>query len=206
MMKLYGSPKTRAIRVLWTLEEIGCGYDYVKVDLLRGEGFRPPYIHVNPSGKVPTLVDGGLTLSESAAICTYLAEKFPVAGLIPAAGTPPRALYHQWCCFVISELEQPLWTMAKHRFALPKDWRVPAVLDTAAKEFAIAAGLLDAALADRPYILGENFTAADILIAHTLAWARDFGQPLGHDRLDAYAARALGRPALARAVARSQGG
>lgn len=204
MLRLYGFPNTRATRAVWTLEEAGADYEYVKVDLFAGEARKPPYIQLNPGGKVPTLTDGDFVLTESAAICTYIAEKYPVAGLVPAAGTPERAKYDQWCFFVIGELEQPLWTIGKHRFALPEKWRVPAVIETALWEFSVTAKVLEEGLGDREFILGDRFSAADILIAHTLAWAKAFQVPLGFERLEAYAGRLLARPARARARAREQ--
>ena len=122
----------------------------------------------------------------------------------PPAGSLERARYNQWCYFVLSELEQPLWTMAKHRFALPERRRVPAVLATAHWEFTVAAKVLAAGLGRREFIVDDRFTAADILIAHTLAWARAFELPLEHDHLAAYAERLLARPAWARAREREQ--
>jgi glutathione S-transferase len=205
MMKLYAFPQTRATRVVWALEEVGADYEYIKVDLLKGEGNQPAYRELNPSGKVPTFVDDDLVLTESAAICTYLGEKFPDAGLVPVAGSPQRAHYQQWCCFVIGELEQPLWTIAKHRFVLPEERRVPAVIDTAIWEFALAAKVLAIGLGDKAFILDERFTAADILIAHTLRWATSYGLSLNSTRLEAYTERLLGRPAMARVQQREQG-
>ncbi len=204
MITVYFCPGTRSTRALWALEEAGAEYLLVKVDLLKGEGQRPPYIEINPSGKVPTLVDGELVLPESAAICTYVGDRFPAAGLTPAHGTPERAQYLRWAFFVIGELEQPLWTMTKHRFALPEKLRVPAIMDTARWEFARAARSLAAGLCEREYLVAERFTAADILVAHTLSWARAVELPLEHANLEAYADRILARPALARAREREQ--
>jgi glutathione S-transferase len=206
MLKVFGHPNTRSARVVWALEEIGVDYEYIKVDLLKGEGRKPAYLDLNPGGKVPTLIDGDFVLTESAAICTYLGEKFPASHLVPKAGTPEHARYNQWCFFVIGELEQPLWTMAKHRFALPEKRRVPAVIDTAIWEFSVAAKVLNSGLGDKDFSVGDHFTAADILIAQTLGWARAFAVPLDYERLTAYADRMLSRPALARAREREQGG
>lgn len=199
MITVYGCTNTRSQRVVWALEEALAEYDYVKVDLLKGEGRKPPYIELNPTGKVPTIVDGSLVLSESAAICTYIGDKFPRSCLTPPSGTPQRALYNKWCCYVIGELEQPLWTIAKHRFAIPVERRVPQVIDTALWEFSAASKVLDKELGEREFILGDQFTAADILIAHTLGWAKAYKVPVESERLAAYAKRTQGRPALARA-------
>lgn len=204
MLTVYGCANTRSSRVLWALEEAGAEYEYVAVDLRAGAGWKPEYLALNPGGKVPTLVDGELVLTESAAICTYIGDRFPASRLTPSVGSPERAHYDQWCYFVLSELEQPLWTMAKHLFALPERRRVPAMLDTARWEFAMAAKVLAAGLGRREFIVGDHFTAADILIAHTLTWALVFELPLEHDYLKIYAERLLARPAWARVHEREE--
>ena len=204
MFQVYGCPRTRSTRVVWALEEVGAEYEYEKIDLFAGEGRQPAYLALNPGGKVPALADGDLVLTESAAICTYIGDAFPASGLTPPCGLPERARYNQWCFFAMCELEQPLWTIAKHRFALPEKRRTPEVIETAIWEFAIAAKVLATGLGGREFLISERFTAADILVAHTLAWAQSFELPLGHTVLEAYAERLLARPALARARAREQ--
>ena len=204
MLVVYGFPNSRSSRVVWAMEEAGVEYEYVHVDLKAGAGWQPEYLALNAGGKVPTLVDGDFVLFESGAICSYLGDRFPATGLTPAAGSLERARYNQWCYFVMSELEQPVWTIGKHTFVLPERWRVPAVLDTARWEFSVAARILAEGLGRREFIVGDRFTAADILIAHTLAWARAFKLPLEHDNLEAYFARLLARPAWIRAREREQ--
>lgn len=204
MLTVYGCGNTRSSRVLWALEEVGAEYEYVAVDLRAGAGWKPEYLALNPGGKVPTLVDGEMILTESAAICTYIGDRYPASRLTPPVGSPERAYYDQWCYFVLSELEQPLWTMAKHIFALPERRRIPAILDTARWEFAVAAKVLATGLGRREFIVGDHFTAADILIAHTLTWALAFKLPLEHDRLATYAERLLARPAWGRVQEREQ--
>lgn len=204
MLTIYGCANTRSTRVVWTLEETGAEYEYVPIDLRAGAGRQPDYLALNIGGKVPTLVDGEFVLTESAAICTYVGDRFPDTGLVPLVGTRERARYNQWCYFALSELEQPLWTIAKHRFALPERRRVPAVLDTAGWEFAVAAKVLAMGLGGEAFIVGERFTVADILIANTLAWARAYKLPLEHDNLQAYTARLWDRPALAKAQQRER--
>lgn len=204
MVKLFAYPQTRATRVVWMLEEIGADYEYLMVDLRKGEGRKPPYSNFNPAGKVPTIVDDGLVLTESAAICTYLGEKYPTSRLLPEAATQQRAHYYQWCFFVLSELEQPLWTMAKHRFALPEKWRVAAVIETAKWEFAKAAKVLDQHMSGRKFVVGDRFTAADILVAHTLMWAKAYELDFSHDPLQQYLGAVTARPALAQARAREK--
>ena len=199
MITLYGFSQSRSTRAAWALEEAGADYDYVAVDLKKGEGRQPAFLAVNPGGKVPALVDEGLTLTESAAIVTYIGDRCPESGLTPPPRTAERAEYDQWCSFVISELEQPLWTLGKHRFVLPEDWRVPAIEPTAKKEFAVAVGVFETGLGDRRYLLGDAFTAADIMAAYTLSWGRNWQVLPENSRLQAYLERTLSRPALERA-------
>ena len=205
MLHVYGCPGTRSNRVVWALEEVGAIYEYHLVNLLAGEGRKPDYLAINPGGKVPALVDGELILSESAAICTYIGDRFSASGLTPPPGSVERALYNQWCFFILSELEQPLWTMTKHRFALPEKRRVPAILATAHWEWGVAAQVLATGLGERAFLVGGCFTAADLLAAQTLAWARAFEIPFGHATLETYADRLLERPARVQAVEREQG-
>jgi glutathione S-transferase len=203
MFTVYGYPNTRSLRVVWALEELGEPYEYVKVDLFKGEGRRPPYLSVNPGGKVPTLVEGGLVLTESGAILTLLGERFAESGLLPGPDQPDaRAACHQWSYFALSELEQPLWTIAKHRGVLPKNLRLPGIEGTARWEFAVAAKVLERQVRGREFVAGASFTMADVLIAHTLRWARSAGIDFGHESLEDYANRMLSRPACARAQAR----
>ena len=201
-MKLYGCHNTRSLRAAWALEEVGAPFDYVFVDLLKGEGRREAFLAINPAGKVPVLVDGDLVLTESGAIVTYVGERYP-ASLLAPADVRERADYLRWCFFIETELEQPLWTIAKHRFALPKERRIAGVEQTAAWEFEAAAALLDRGLGDRDALVAGRFSAADILAAHTLAWARSmkFALPA---RLESYCTRQLARPATQRAVAREK--
>ena len=203
-MRLYGFPNTRSARALWALEEVGAAYNYVHVDLLKGEARRTPFLDINPGGKLPALVDGNLILTESAAICIYIADKFPAAKLAPAHASNDRAKFHQWCFFALSELEQPLWTLSKHTFALPEKYRVPEIMDTSRWEFARAATVLAAGLGEREYIVGDEFTVADILLANTLNWARSRSVEVEQPVLNAYADRMLARPALQRALARER--
>ena len=196
MITLYGLPKTRSDRALWALEEKGVSYQFQYVHLGKGEGRAPEFLALNPAGKIPLLVDGDVVVSESIAICSYVAVRCAGNIIAPAFGTDDRAHYDQWCGFVISELEQPLWVIAKHRFALPAERRVPAVMDTARWEFTVAAQILAKGLEGREFILGDNFSAADILLGHTLAWARAFEVPTEQPTVDAYANRLFTRPAF----------
>ncbi len=197
MIKLYGYPRTRSARVAWALEEAGAEYEYIAINLQAGEHKKPAFLKINPFGKIPALIDDDLILSESAAICTYIAEKFPASKLIPK--TPQgRAEYFHWLFFVVSELETHLWTAAKHDRILPEDKRVSAVIKTCEWEFAKAADLLSQHLSQHAYLANNEFSAADIVCTSILQWAHHAGFALD-DTLMKYMNRLSERPALIKA-------
>lgn len=202
-MKLYGMGASRSLRAVWAAEEAGADYEYVAVNARAGELGSPEFLALNPGGKVPVLVDGGLVLTESAVIVTWLGERDPAADLVPEPRTPERASYDAWCFFVLTELEQPLWSIGKHKFALPRDWRIPEMRETARKEWARAEKVMAARFGEGPCVLGERFSMADVLAGHTLEWARRFDVEIVDERLDAYRQRMLERPAWLRACARA---
>lgn len=197
MLELYGVFRSRSNRAMWALEEIGADYAFYQLDFKKGDNKSKFFLAMNPAGKMPVLKDGDFVLTESAAICTWLADKFPESGLIPKVGTRERGLYDQWLSFVVTELEQPLWTKGKHSFALPEDKRVPAIFPTAIYEFEKAFQLLCAGFVG-PYMLGDQFSMLDIMVAHTLRWAVAFEFPVQNPTLLDYLARMEARPAYAR--------
>jgi glutathione S-transferase len=202
MIKLYAYPRSRSTRVLWMLEELGVDYEYIKVDLMAGEGQTPEFKAIHPGGKVPAIDDNGLVLTESAAILNYLGDKYPERGLVPEAGTVERARYDEWSYFALTELEQPLWTVGKHTFVFPEGKRVPDILPVAQWEFLKACNVLSRWLEGKEYALGDSFTAVDILFAHTLRWAAAFKVPSGSAVLDSYRDRMSERPAFKRVIAK----
>src|SRR6185295_14363105 len=119
-MKLYEFGFTRSIRARWTLQELGVDFEGVTVNLLAGEHRSPQFLAINPAGKLPALIDGDLVLTESAAIVWYLAEKH--RKFLPA-DLEGRAEVNRWLLFTVTELEQPLWRIAKNRNAWPRIFR-----------------------------------------------------------------------------------
>ena len=200
-MKLYGYRNGRTLRALWALEEVGATYEYVEVDVMHGQGREPWFLKINPAGKVPVLDDNGTIITESAAICMHLAEKHLESQLLPPCGTVERTECYKWTSFILTELDAPLWTIAKHRFGLPAERRVPAVIETASWEFRTAVKILATGLEDRPYLVSTSFTVADILAGHILLWARSARLSLGSDALESYLEDLLARDALMRARA-----
>lgn len=194
-MKLYGFGPTRAARCLWLLRELDQPFEYVKVDLASGEHRQPAFLAVNPYGRVPVLEDGALRIRESVAICTYLADRFADRGLIPAPGTPERAVHDQHLFFTVAELDAPLWRQRLHRVMYPESRQIPAEADNARQDFRAAAQVMQDELGLGPWLLGEHFTVADIVLAHTLHWAGWTRSLDGFDALQAYTQRCVARPA-----------
>lgn len=176
-MKLYEFPPTRSIRPRWTLQELGVEFESVIVDGRRGENRTPEFLKLNPAGKLPVLVDGELVLNESVAICLYLAAKHPQGGLLPT-DLATRTELDRWLWFTVTELEQPLWRMARHTFLYPPEKRSPQDIALAANDFAPMAAVMEEHLSGRQFIVGERFSVADIVLAYTLDWA-DTNQLLG---------------------------
>ena len=202
MLTLYHSPQSRSIRPRWLLEELGVPYELKVVSLQAGDQKKPEYLKLNPNGTVPTLVDGDLVLFESAAICQYLADKFPEKKLAPAPGTPERGKYYQWIHYAMSGLEPPAVTIFFHTIQLPEAERVPQLVEKARPQLDAAIKVVDDALAGREWILGSQFTAADVMIGSTVVWAQMMG--LVGDKyanVSAYLARCNARPAAQKATA-----
>ncbi|HEV3189647.1 MAG TPA: glutathione S-transferase family protein [Polyangiaceae bacterium] len=133
-MKLYGFPPTRSARVLWTLRELDVEFEFVNVDPGKGDLQRPEFLAVNPARKLPALVDGDFALTESVAICLYLAEKYPEKGLLPS-GLRARAEVYRWLLFTATALEQPLWRMTRHALLYPPEKRLAAEIPIARQDF-----------------------------------------------------------------------
>jgi glutathione S-transferase len=184
------------------LEELGQDYEYELVQPGKIQSDYPEYLDVNPAAKVPAIRDGDFVLSESAAIILYLGDKFPEQKLVPPPRTELRARHEQWCFFALTELEQPLWNMVKHRYALPKEHRVREILETANWEYQKTLNLLADGLGENTFILGQQFHGVDILLGHCLRWGLAFKQPLEQENLRDYLERLSLRPALERAQTR----
>jgi glutathione S-transferase len=206
MITIYGSANSRSIRVTWMMEELGKDYQFSNIDFSKGESQSAKFLAINPAGKVPALSDNDLLLTESAAIVSYLGDKFQRTDLVPAAGTTDRGRYDQWCYFAMTELEQPLWTLGKHRFAIPAKYRVADIIPTAEWEFQQALKLFSLGLAENDYILGQQFSAADILLTQTLMWAAAFNQKIEQPNLRHYFEKIQQRPSLLSAQQREKHG
>jgi len=169
MIKLYGIRQSRALRSLWALEELGVPYEHVPTNFAT-DAKKPEYLAINPNGRVPALVDDDVTLFESLAINLYLAKKYDKSGLQPRS-LEDEARAVQWSIWAMTEVEGPLLQILLNRVFLPPTQRDASAARTGEERLAAPLRVLDGALTGRPYLLGDNFTIADLNVASVLSWA-----------------------------------
>jgi len=199
-MKLYGFGPTRSLRALWGLKELDADFEFVPVNLRAGEHRHPDFLRLNPAGKVPVLVDGDIVLTESAAIVMYLADKYRDKGLLPA-NLKDRAEAYRWIMFAVTELEQPLWRIARHTFLYPEARRLPDDIVLAREEFVTMAAILDRHMEGREFIVGDRLTIADCVTAYVVDWANEVHLIDDCPQLRAYLARMYARPKAPQRIA-----
>lgn len=170
-LKIFGIAKSRAFRVLWTASELGLAYEHVPVGFGE-EGCRQPWFRaINPNGQVPAIDDGGFVLWESLAIDLYLAKKHGTGTLYPA-DIEGEARAWQWTLWVATEVEGAVITVLRNTVMLPEARRDAAAAASALERLKKPLAVLDAALASSPYLLGPDFTIADLNVAAVLYTAR----------------------------------
>jgi glutathione S-transferase len=191
---VYGAIRSRALRVLWALEELGLPYEFVPA------GPQSEAVcALNPAGKVPVMTVEGVVLTDSVAIVQFLADRH--GGLTHPAGTLERALQDGMTQFACDEVDGALWWASKHSFVLPEVDRVPGVTAAARAEHARAMTTLERRLGDAEFVAGDAFTVPDLILGQCAGWAvaAHFDPPPA--TVAAYFERLRSRPALARAVA-----
>jgi glutathione S-transferase len=190
---LYHAAPSRSSIVHWMLEEVGEPYDIHLVSFKKGENLRPEYLAVNPMGKVPALRHGDTVITEAAAICAYLADEFPRAALNVPAGSARRGVYLKWLFFGPSCLEPAIMDRAYPRKEpAPRAALGFGEFDTVMDVLARAARTAD------PYLMGRQFTAADVIIGSGLRWGMMFKLVPERPEFTAYVGRLGERPALKR--------
>lgn len=189
----YMAPRTRSMTVHWMLEEVGAPYRTHVLDLEGGAHKQPAYLAINPMGKVPALVHGDTVITEAAAICLYLADAFPAAGLAPPIGDPARGTYLRWLLFMPGCVEPAIMDRAFERPPAPAQSLGYGDFDTMLEVMAKA-------LQPGPYLLGDAFSAADVVFGAGVRWALHMKLLPEQPELTAYAERLGGRPALQRAM------
>lgn len=192
MLTLLGTSKTRAVRPIWLLEELGLEYTQ-EMEFPRSDRVN----EVNPLGTVPVLITEDVVITDSIAMLYYLSDRegrftFP-------AGSGNRATLDSRINFLITDLEAPLWAMAKHSFVLPEEDRRPEVKQPMRDEFHRAETRFETLLADGPFLMGEDFTIADIVAGHIARWAVNAKVSLENEAFATYFNNLQTRPAWIRA-------
>lgn len=184
-MKLYFNPHSRAVIAKWMLDECDAKYEIVPIDFNKLEHKAPEFLKINPAGKLPALVDGDAKVFEGAAICMYLADKFPEAELAPKIGAPERGRYLSLMVYSTAQIEPAMGdAIMKVETAPQRGWT----------NFETVKDVVEGELGAGPYLFGERFTAADVMIGSMFIWMRMLGMPADRPKLDAYVDRLLARP------------
>ena len=193
---LWGGGTVRTFRAHWMLHELRLDYEPRLIGSRTGETQSEAFRALNPKEKIPVLVDGALVLSESAAIITYLADRYGAGtGLTPEPRTEARAHYDEWTSFILMELDaHTLYVMRRHRDLADLYGEAPAAIEAAIAGFQKQVAVADLALAERDYLVGEQFTGVDILLTSCLDWAVAYQVGIS-ERLDAYRKHHQQRPA-----------
>jgi glutathione S-transferase len=195
---LYHASPSRSSIVLWMLEELGQPYDIKLLKLSEGDNLKPDYLAVNPMGKVPALAHRGTIITETAAICTYLADEFPQAKLNVPVGSPARGVYLKWLFYGPGCFEPAVIDRAAPRKEEPRR----AMLGYG--DFETAMNVVAKAVDKGPWLMGEQFTAADVVIGANVRWGMQFKLVPERKEFVDYAARIAARPAVQRADAKDR--
>ena len=192
---LFHAPNSRSGGVLALLEELGVPYDLHVLDLKKNEQRHSKYLAVNPMGKVPAILHDGALVTEQPAVYLYLADLYPQVGLAPAIGDSLRGPYLRWMVFYGSSFEPAVVDRSQKREPTPPSTCPYGDFDT-------MLGTVNQQLAKGPYLLGERFTAADVLWGMALKWTVGFKLVPPSPQMEAYIERVNGRPAIKRAAAK----
>ncbi len=193
MYQVIGTAHSRAMRVFWMLEELGQDYEIIEA-APRSEAAQK----VNPSGKVPALIDSGTAIFDSVAIMQYLADKH--GAMTAPCGTVDRAIQDSFVHFANEEMDAVLWVNTKHVSYYPEEMRLPDIRASAEWDFARAMTTLETRLGDNEFVMGSEISVPDLLISHCAGWAlgQKFALPKG--KVGDYLKRLRSRPALKRAM------
>ena len=201
MTELFEFPPTRSQRAKWALEELGIEYSSHMINLQEGLQNSDVYRAIHPLGVVPSLKTDDYTIFESVAIVLQLIDEHPEKNLAPAVGTAERASYYQWSVFACAELDPPIMMVFDNTMR-PGRQHDAKLAARGRGDFAPRADMLSNVLSDRDYLLGSNFSGADILVGHSCFMASYTGLIEAYPKLEAYYARLRQRPAHQRAYGR----
>ncbi len=195
-LTLYYQSGTRAQRVRWLLEELQLDYQLKPIDLFKGEANTPEYLALHPLGQLPVIIIDGSAMFESGAIVQWLADTHLDKGFAPALASPQRRQFNQWMYFSVTNLETPAWEIMLHRNILPEAAAVKAIIPFATENLLQVLTVLDKELKDKNYMLGDQFSAVDIMIGYILMWFPDHVDTFSN--LKSYTQKLQQRPAYLR--------
>ena len=198
-LRIYGIARTRAFRALWVAKELGLDYEHLPVEIGDAGARTPEFLAINPNGRLPVIVDGGFVLFESLAITLYLAKKHGAGSLYPAT-LEGEAKTWQWSLWAVTEVDRGVNIWSLHAVRLPPAERDAARLAEALKVLVAPFKVLDAAVAKQPFLLGDDFTVADLNVAAVISRAIEMDLS-ATPNLKAWLTRCLGRPAAREALA-----
>jgi glutathione S-transferase len=198
-LRIYGVARTRAFRALWVAEELGVPYQHLPIEIGDAGARTPEFLALNPNGRLPVIADGDFVLFESLAITLYLAKKYSSGKLYPAT-LEAEARAWQWSFWAIAEVDRGVNIWSLHAVRLPPAERNAALREEALKVVAAPFKVLDTAVARQPYLLGGDFTVADLNVAAVISRAIDMDLA-AVPNLKGWLARCLERPAARAALA-----
>ena len=198
-LRIYGIARTRAFRALWMAKEAGVDYEHLPVEIGDDGARTPEFLAINPNGRLPVIVDGDFVLFESLAITLYLAKKHSLGKLYPAT-LEGEAKAWQWSLWALTEVDRGVNIWSLNAVRLPPQERDAARRDEALKVLAAPFKVLDAAVAEQDYLIGDDFTVADLNVAAVISRAIDMDLS-AVPNLSAWLARCLDRPAARDALA-----
>jgi glutathione S-transferase len=198
-LRIYGIARTRAFRALWIAEEVGLDYEHLPIEIGDAGAGAPEFRAINPNGRLPFIADDGFVLFESLAITLYLAKKHSNGRLYPAK-LEDEAKTWQWSFWAIAEVDRGVNIWSLHALRLPPDERDAAKRDEALKVLAAPFRVLDAAVMQRPFLLGDDFTVADLNVAAVISRAVEMDLSAAPN-LKSWLTRCLARPAAQKALA-----
>lgn len=201
MLTIHHVPNTRSLRVIWLCEELGLPHVVKTIDFTGPYRATPEWRALNPVGKVPAMTDGDFSMFESGAMVQYLLDRHGNGRLQPAAGTEAHARYLQWSWFAEATYARPIGEIVNHRRAFGEAGQIPAVIEEMKGRARLCSEAVDRELRDRPFLLGDEFSAADIMMGYSVLIARRLTSVDGLDALAAYWERLSSRPAFQRAAA-----
>jgi glutathione S-transferase len=198
-LRIYGIARTRAFRALWVAKELGLDYQHLPIEIGDDGAKSAEFLAINPNGRLPVIVDGDFVLFESLAITLYLAKKHSAGKLYPAT-LEGEALAWQWSLWAVTEVDRGVNIWSLHAVRLPPEERNAALREEALKVIASPFKVLDAAVAKQPYLLGNDFTVADLNVAAVISRAVDMDLS-EWPHLKDWLTRCLDRPAAQEALA-----